>query len=243
MYDRRIEIGGKAEPLLFGNTSALYESDMVMVDQQTGSYWMQVSGEGLVGELSGSRMKALPSQTTTWRLWWEQNPDTLVLSTDTGFDRKYHYDPFLGLGEQINQTGRFIFPVSETGLDPRLDPGEVVLGVEYVGEQWAYPIARFGSGVLEDYIGPGRNIPIVIFVIDEGPTGTAFLSDLDGRRLEFDFVDGAFVDRQTNSTWSLAGEASDGALTGSQLTPLPTRSTYWFSLISSFPDLHFYQLD
>ena len=38
--------------LLFGNTSALYESDMVMYDHQTGSYWFQVLGEAIVGPFS-----------------------------------------------------------------------------------------------------------------------------------------------------------------------------------------------
>lgn len=243
MYDRRIEIDGEPTSLLFGNTSALYESDMVMVDRQTGSYWMQVSGMSLVGTLSGRQLTALPSQTTTWRLWWEQHPHTLVLSTETGFDRNYLYDPFLGLGEQLNETGRFIFPVSETGLDPRLDPGEVVLGVEFDGEQWAYPIARIGSGVIVDKIGPNRSEQIVLFILEEGPTAVAFFPELDGRLLTFEFGEEGFVDQQTGSTWSMSGEATTGPLKGSRLTPLPTRSTYWFSLISSFPDLHFYQLD
>ncbi len=34
VYDRRVD----GETYLLGNTSALYESDMAMVDHQTGSY-------------------------------------------------------------------------------------------------------------------------------------------------------------------------------------------------------------
>ena len=75
MYDRRLT--PESEPVLFGNTSALYESDMVMLDHETGSYWMQVSGEALVGELAGQRLTALPSQTTTWGLWRQQFPDSV----------------------------------------------------------------------------------------------------------------------------------------------------------------------
>lgn len=41
VYDR--ELAG--EVLLFGNTSALYQSDLVMYDHQSGSYWFQVLGE------------------------------------------------------------------------------------------------------------------------------------------------------------------------------------------------------
>ena len=38
VYSRDLD----GEVLLFGNTSALYESDLVMYDHQTGSYWFQV---------------------------------------------------------------------------------------------------------------------------------------------------------------------------------------------------------
>ncbi len=42
--------------LTFGNTSALYESDMVMLDYNTGSYWWQVTGRAIVGPLTDERL-------------------------------------------------------------------------------------------------------------------------------------------------------------------------------------------
>ena len=57
VYDRRL--GDRT--LLFGNTSALYESDLVMFDHQTGSYWFQVAGRAIVGELTGEELAVLPS--------------------------------------------------------------------------------------------------------------------------------------------------------------------------------------
>lgn len=210
---------------------------MVMLDHQTGSYWMQVSGEAIVGTLTGERLTALPSQTTTWELWLAQFPETLVLSRSTGFNRDYTYDPFTGLGERFNETGEFIFPVSETGRDPRLDPGEVVLGVEIGDAQRAYPIERLGEAVINETIG---ETPLVIFSVTEGPTGAAFSSKVAGDVLTFSLVNGAFTDDQTGSVWNLAGVATEGELAGTQLTALPTRSTFWFSLITSFPELTVY---
>lgn len=55
--------------LTFGNTSALYMSDLVMYDHQTGTYWFQVGGEAVVGPLSGSHLPLLPSTTITWGEW------------------------------------------------------------------------------------------------------------------------------------------------------------------------------
>ena len=61
VFDRRVD----GRTLLFGNTSALFNFDMVMYDHQTGSYWHQQSGEAIVGELAGKAMEPLPSLVTT----------------------------------------------------------------------------------------------------------------------------------------------------------------------------------
>ncbi|MEE8346657.1 MAG: DUF3179 domain-containing (seleno)protein, partial [Dehalococcoidia bacterium] len=52
VYDRRL--AGKL--LTFGNTSALYENDLVMFDRQTNSFWWQTAGEGIVGTLTGEQL-------------------------------------------------------------------------------------------------------------------------------------------------------------------------------------------
>lgn len=99
------------QELLFGNISTLYESDMVMLDYETGSYWWQVAGQAVVGELAGEVLQVLPSRNAAWDEWRETHPGTLVLSRETGFARDYTRDPFTDIGEMANQ-GRFVFPVS-----------------------------------------------------------------------------------------------------------------------------------
>jgi hypothetical protein len=233
VYDSTVQ----GEALLFGNTSALYESDMVMVDHKTGSYWMQVSGESIVGPLTGERLRPLPSQTTTWGLWKEQHPHTFSLSRNTGYSRDYNRNPFTGFGEQLNTTGRFAFPVSEKGRDGRLDPGEVVFGVQIDGIQRAYPIARIGDGVVNDVVG---ETAITIFSRAEGSTGAVFSPNVNGRNLTFEFVDGSIRDRETGSNWSFSGEAITGELRGMQLEALASRSTFWFALAAAFPGVEIY---
>lgn len=46
VFDRRMD----GEEVFFGNTNALFENNMVMYDYKTLSYWVQVSGEAIVGE-------------------------------------------------------------------------------------------------------------------------------------------------------------------------------------------------
>ena len=63
VYDRGLPDGTE---LTFGNTSALHENDLVMFDHRTLSYWWQVPGRAIVGELTDTQLEALPSTTTTW---------------------------------------------------------------------------------------------------------------------------------------------------------------------------------
>ncbi len=76
VYRRKLD----EQTLLFGNTSALYQSDLVMFDHQTGSYWFQTGGEAVVGSLTGKRLGLLPSMTMAWGEWKRLYPDTRLLA-------------------------------------------------------------------------------------------------------------------------------------------------------------------
>ena len=52
--------------LSFGNTGSLYESTLLMYDRETDSFWGQVGGRAIEGELKGKRLEMLPSTTTRW---------------------------------------------------------------------------------------------------------------------------------------------------------------------------------
>lgn len=62
VFDRRLN----GETHIFGNTSALYQNDLVIVDHETGSYWFQTGGEAVIGPLSGNRLDPLPSVMMPW---------------------------------------------------------------------------------------------------------------------------------------------------------------------------------
>ena len=49
VFDRRLN----DQTHVFGNTSALYQNDLVIVDQETGSYWFQTGGEAVIGPPGG----------------------------------------------------------------------------------------------------------------------------------------------------------------------------------------------
>ena len=225
--------------LLFGNTSALHESDMVMFDHQTGSYWFQVGGSAIVGELTESRLRPLPSMTLTWGDWKASFPDTRLLVGDGrgALDPRYASNPFSGYPANVD-AGRFSFPVSEDRLDGRLRPSEVVVTLEIDESVRAYPIGLIGGGVVNDEVG---GEPVVIFVQRDGLTGTGFLSTVSGRRLTFAAEGEAVTDLETGSTWDSAGTAVAGPLAGTVLERVPNRRAFWFSLAGALRGVELYE--
>ena len=150
VYSRQLD----GQVLLFGNTSALYESDLVMYDHETGSYWFQTLGEAIVGPLTGQRLNMLASVTTTWARWKELHPTTKILSAKQGLipwvGDKNPYDraAFTGYAGRLNE-GQFVFPVDSEKLDPRLDNGHMVIAVELAGNHKAYPLSSDRDRVIK----------------------------------------------------------------------------------------------
>lgn len=233
VYDRRLE----GRTLSFGNTSALYESDLVMFDRETNSYWWQVAGRAIVGALSGSRLTPLPSSTATWDEWKRLHPETLVLSRDTGYGRNYERDPFTRLGEFLDSGGE-PFPISDNSRDDRLAPSAPVLGVIIGSEQRASPLAQLGDAVVNDVVGDRS---IVILSRAAGPAGSAFVAESEGMALTFTHRDGRYFDEETGSEWDAGGRALSGPLAGARLEPVPTRATFWFAMVGAFPDARLYE--
>lgn len=222
VYRRRA--GGRL--LTFGNTSALYQSDMVMVDYATGSYWWQVTGKAIVGELTGRRLPVLPSLTTTWGRWRSLHPDTRVLARPAERADVYGGDRFEGYRERVDR-GRFAFPVSRSGAGAGLGPGAPVLAVEAGDSTLAVPLERDADAVVRDTLG---GVPVAVLVDAESRSGAAFRPEARGRSLTLTVEDGAFVDRETGSEWDLTGRAVAGPMEGERLPRLPTRHAMWFAL-------------
>lgn len=228
-YDRRLD----GETLTFGNTSALYESDLVMYDHQTGSYWQQVLGEGIVGPMCGEQLEVLPLHRSTWFDWRQMHPDTLVLSRETGYGRNYERDPFSGFADVLSQ-GRFPFPVGDTASNGPLAPADMVLTIRREDGIYAYSLTGLMNSVVNDRLGEE---PVVVFSRADGPAGAAFVPVADGQQLTFDMRARTIVDVETGSTWSMEGEAVDGPLRGSQLEPIPARVTFWYAIVATTPEV------
>jgi hypothetical protein len=134
----------------FGVSGLLYNSDVLLYDRQTGSLWSQVLSKAITGPLKGVTLPSLPAAHTTWRDWSERHPDTLVLSTDTGFRRNYRRSPYLDYA----RSDQLMFPVENKSKDYRNK--DLVLGISANGVIKAYPFKELEKNQqkkFEDSIG------------------------------------------------------------------------------------------
>jgi hypothetical protein len=116
----------------FGVSGVLYNSDLVLYDRATETLWDQIEATGIVGPLTGEKLELVPVTMTRWSKWLAAHPDTLVLSTETGFEEDYSVDHYASYRDST----RIVFPVSEE--DDRLHPKSVVFGFNIEGSAVAY---------------------------------------------------------------------------------------------------------
>jgi hypothetical protein len=236
-FDRTLSDGTVLD---FGTSGNLRNSDLVMYDRQTYSWWQQFTGEAIVGELTGTQLEFLPSQIISWRDFKENHPDGDVLSRDTGYPRNYGRNPYSGYDTLDGRP--FLF---DGNLDGRLPPIERVVAIEINGIDKAYPFHQLEELlVINDEV---EGHPMVIFWkegttstfgntdLETGSTGV-FFSTLNGEILTFLTVDSGFQDENTGSHWNLLGEAIEGSLAGQKLERVVSAEHFWFAWAAFRPN-------
>jgi hypothetical protein len=88
-FDRRVE----GRVLSFGVSGKLRNSDMIMYDRETQSWWQQAIGEGVVGEMTGRRLAHLPSWMESFGAFQTRHPDGLVMA-EPAWNRPYGRNPY-----------------------------------------------------------------------------------------------------------------------------------------------------
>jgi len=91
VFDARVD----GQALEFGTTGNLRNSDLVMYDRQTESWWQQFMGEAIVGEMTGKKLKMLPSRMESFAKFKERFPDGKILNPASSF-RGFGSNPYVG---------------------------------------------------------------------------------------------------------------------------------------------------
>jgi len=150
VFERTID----GEEVEFGTSGKLFNSNLVMYDRKTDTYWSQIGGRAILGPLTGMELKLFPADVTTWGEWMKVHPDSEVLSRETGSRRQYGSDPY----GNYYESKRLIFPVDDS--DDSLHPKAVIFGIKINDSYKAY--SEFdvkAAKVIEDTVN-GINVKV-----------------------------------------------------------------------------------
>ena len=245
VFNRRFD----GDVLDFGVSGNLRNSDLIMYDRQTHSWWQQFTGDGIVGRYAGRQLEHLPSLLVSFADFRAAHPEGRVLSRITGFGRQYGSNPYVGYD---NVKGNpFLF---SGALDDRLPPVERVIAVSVNGVDAAFPLGILQEERVINYTVGGRDI-VALFkfgaasaldaasIAGSRDVGSAavFDANLNGRKLTFGVDGNRIVDAETGSVWSILGSALEGELAGESLTPLVHGNHFWFAWAAFKPNTLLYE--
>ncbi|MCP5120737.1 MAG: DUF3179 domain-containing protein [bacterium] len=208
MYDRTFD----GKELNFG-VIGVDKGSLIMYDSESRSWWSQLFGEAIKGNMKGKKLVKVPSTMTTWKQWRELHPDTTVyVKPSTPYRAQFTGNRFAGIA------GREPGPVKED---------DVVLGVEGHVEARAYALwqlakQRVRNDVLERQ-------PVVVYLSQDMATARVYHRRLDSRTLTFAMApDDRLRDAETKSTWDpVRGVATAGPLSGKQLQAVTSTHALW----------------
>ena len=92
VFDRRVP----PHVLEFGTTGKLRNSDLVMYDRQTESWWQQFTGEAIVGALTGTELKLVPARLESFAQFKTRHPSGKLLVPNNPGLRDYGRNPYVG---------------------------------------------------------------------------------------------------------------------------------------------------
>ena len=97
VFDRRV--GGRT--LSFGTTGKLRNSDLIMYDRETESWWQQFGGDCIVGTLLGAELKYLPARVESVERFRTRFPHGRVLVPPDPEGRDYGRNPYAGYDSAV----------------------------------------------------------------------------------------------------------------------------------------------
>ena len=225
--------------MLHFHLAGINNQNFIMRDEETGSWWQQVTGEAIFGPLKGQKLRAVFHDELTFGLWKHEKPQGRVLRPDEKTLKAGNYAP--ANWEERMAKARV---TTSQRLDTSLDQRVLVVGVTINDSAKAYPLdALLKQSLIIDDL---AEVPIFIVVGDDKKSVRAYERSVDGRKLEFFVKPGAtplrLVDAETGSEWDFTGKAIGGALSGRQLQRVALLSDYWFDWKTYHQHTRVYQL-
>jgi len=215
--------------------AGINNQNFIMQDEETGSWWQQITGEAILGPSKGQRLNAVPHDELSFAIWRREHPAGRVLRPDEN-------KPWKQFSEDWEEhTAKF--PVlTPLDSDSRLSPRSQILGIKIRSVAKAYPISAVQQqSLIVDYI---AGVPLMIVMAEDGKSVRTFDRTVDGRGLEFFTKPNSrplrLVDAETGSEWDFTGRCIGGQYSGRELKKIDSLRDYWFDWKIYNPDTEIY---
>ena len=229
-------VGGRQ---LHFHLAGINNQNFIMRDEETGSWWQQITGAAVLGPLQGQKLVPVFHDELTFALWKKEKPQGRVLRPDERVAQAGQYAP-ANWEERMAK----VRVTTSQKLDAALEPRTLVIGLTVNRQSEAFPFDALlkQSPIIAEVGG----VPLFVVIGEDKKSVRAFERLVDGRKLEFFVRQQAgplrMVDAETGSEWDFTGQAISGPLNGRQLKPVPVLSDYWFDWQTYHPDTLVYAL-
>lgn len=208
--------------------AGINNQNFLMRDEETGSFWQQISGKAVSGPLRGRTLQLVHSDELTFGLWRQENPSGTVLRSVPRFASEYEAKDW----EVHMQKARTVIDTTQTHRPPR----QLLIGVQHNGAARAYVLERvLQARLVQDWIG---GTPVIVVTGPDRKSVRVFRSEIAGHTGVPEFYRDATVandassplltDSTTGSRWTFRGCAVSGPAQGQCLQPIPALKDYWF---------------
>jgi hypothetical protein len=201
--------------------AGINNQNFLMRDEETGSWWQQISGKAIFGPLKGAQLEPVLSDELTFGLWKQESPSGQVLEPVEKYVKKYEHawEPEVAK-----------LPVVISFPGSALQSRDVLIGLEIGNASRAYPMKTIlAQSPIQDRLG---GTPILLAVGPDGKSVRAFVSRINGADVEFfrkaGTTDWALMDSIAGSEWNFQGCATSGPAQGKCLERLNGIKDYWF---------------
>lgn len=194
-----------------------------MKDEETGSWWQQVTGEAIFGPLKGKRLRSVFVDELTFGTWKHEQPQGRVLRPDETIAAQGKYAP-PDWEERMLKV-----PVATQVNAPALDKRELVVGITVNNTSCAYPVSALQKqNPIIDTLG---GVPLVIVLGEDGKSIRAFDRTVGGHEREIFVKPNSSPLRlidDKGTEWDFTGTAVNGENAGKQLSRITVLYDYWF---------------
>jgi hypothetical protein len=203
--------------------AGINNQNFIMRDEETGTYWQQISGAAISGPLKGRNLILVSSDELTLGLWKAEQPKGTLVKDAAEFTSQYATKDW----DVHMQKVPTVISYAQPGMTART----LVLGARAFGVARAYPFEMLlQQKLVKDRLG---GVPILIVVGPDGQSVRAFRAQAGGSQREVDFYrlddnTASLMDAATGSRWNFQGCAVEGSEKGVCLERLDIIKDYWF---------------